>query len=329
MASVFEDKHLFYAELAKLTQAGFGIPEALKAMAATGTPIRQSAWLDQIETGLNKGRSIAQAFSSLYEDESGVEQSILHAGERSGRLAPALQHLADYFGMLSLARKQSLQALIYPALLLHLGMVAAVFPKGWMQGKATGEMLGTFGMVVLCIYAVVAGLAWVCINLLKQARFHPQTDALLNRIPIVRAARRNLAMARFTKVHHACTLAGICIIETVEIAAQASQSAVIVKAAIRLTEAAKNRTELGPVLIASPAFPKAFARSYATAEQSGMLDRDLESWATVFQNDAERTIRIAASAIPKFFYAIVVAYVVWQIVGFYLGYVESLDRIVE
>lgn len=326
MASSAAHKHLFYTELAKLLDAGFGVREAARAMRRSGAPRQQEDWLRQMETGIDQGKSIAESFGRNEADD-GLERSILEAGERSGRMAPAFHHLADYFGMMASVRASALSAMIYPFFLLHLGVLAGIFPTGLMHGEKISTMLGTAAATLLGIYALLTLIFFGGRALLKTASQRADVDALLNAVPLVGKARRNLAMARFTKVYHACVLAGISMTETARTATKAAQSGMILLAGTKLEQALKEGNALGPVFVACRAFPGAFARSYMTAEESGTLDQDLRRWASVFQEDAERATRTLASVVPKILYALIVAYVVWQIARFYAGYLDDLNSI--
>jgi len=75
------------------------------------------------------------------------------------------------------------------------------------------------------------------------------------------------------------------------------------------------------------AFPPAFARSYATAEEAGSLDKDLARWASVYQEDAARGTKAAAGVISKGVYFAVLLFVAWTIISVYSGAV--LDPIRE
>jgi len=322
-------KHLFYAELAKLVEAGFGIREAGKILADTRLPGAQQRLLDLMQAGLESGKSIADSLGSDPSLISDLERGIISAGERGGRLAPAFQHLADYFHLLASARSEALKSMIYPTVLLHLGVIFGSAPGAVMNGESVGSILNSIAITLGIIYAIGIAVVIVSRVLLKTAPTNPVIDGLLNRIPLLGKARRDLALARFTKVYHTCLLAGLSMQETAATATTAAHSGRITEAGRQLAATVKTGDKLGPVFIASAAFPKAFARSYATAEESGMLDKDLARWAELFQQDALRSAKRVSAAIPKIFYGLVVIFVVWKILGFYQGYFDTLEKLSE
>jgi type II secretory pathway component PulF len=321
------DKHLFYSEMAKLLDAGFDIRKAAAVLQDTRLPAPQAALLSDLNRGLEVGESIAVAFGKRLTD---IERAIIGAGERGGKLAPAFQHLADYFGMLASARREVVRGMIYPLVVLHLGVFIGIVPAALMKGGTTStEILGSLVGALLIVYAagycVFAGIR----ALLQRAPENPGIDRLVNRLPGIGKARRNLAMARFCKVYHSCVLAGISMSETAGLASEASQSGVIREAGAKLVKAAVAGSALGPRFMADDAFPKAFARSYSTGEEAGTLDKDLARWSKLFQDDAESSVKRVSVMIPKLLYFLVLGFAAWKIAGFYSDYYGALEQIGE
>lgn len=323
-------KHLFYTEIAKLLDAGFGIRKAAGVLMDTRLPASQKALLRNLNRGLDAGESIAAAFGRDGGSVSELERGIIGAGERGGRLAPAFQHLADYFGMLASARREMLGGMIYPVIVLHLGILIAIVPGALMSGTMThGQILGSVVSALLAVYAAVFFLVMVARAIFRAAPKSALLDGSLTGIPWLGAVRRNLAMARFCKVYHSCLVAGISMEETVRLASSAAQSGMIRKAGARLAQEVKSGSALGPAFMAESAFPQAFARSYSTGEEAGTLDKDLARWSVLFQEAAASSIRTLSVTVPKLMYFLILAFVAWKVVGFYSGFYENLDRIAE
>lgn len=321
-------RHLLHTELAKLLGAGFGIRQAIAVILDTRPPAGQVALLSEADQALAEGKSIAQAFGNPAR-VTDLERTVITAGERGGRLAQAFQHLADYFEMISSARREALQSMIYPAVLLHMGVFVATVPGALMAGHSGASILGSIILWLVGLYLGIALIVLLVRGLLKAAPTSVAIDRWLNRIPVIGKAGKSMAMARFTKVFHIGVLAGLSMAEVVSMATEASHSGTIRQAGAKLSDRAEEGGALGPVFVASPAFPAAFARSYATAEEAGGLDTDLERWARLFHEEAARGIKAVAIAVPKVCYVLIVIFVVWKILGFYSGYYETLENIGE
>jgi len=327
MTSRNEQKHYFYLEMAKLLAAGFGIREAAAVLKETRLPSYQLKLLHGLEHGLEQGMSIADAYSQESLGVSEIEKSILYAGERGGRLAHAFQHLAEYFGLLANARRHLLKSILYPVLVLHLGIFISV-----VLGAILNDTEGIWGRLLvtfLCVYAAGFALFLAVRALGKLSVKKEALDTFVNRVPLIGPVRKNLAMARFTKVYHACLLAGFTISEATTMAASAAHSGSILAAGKRLSRLAFNGDLLGPAFVSEDAFPKAFARSYATAELSGSLDKDMERWSLLYQQQSEASIRTLSIILPKIVGGLVMIFVAWKILGFWSDYYGKLESITE
>jgi len=329
MAFSASQKHLFYTEIAKLLEAGFGIREAGRVMLDTKLPAPQADLLRQMDVDLEAGKTISDSFGPSVITP--LERSIIGAGERGGRMAPAFQHLADYFGMLESARKEALSAMAYPAFLLHFGLFVGILAPGMMGGKEFPEIVRDFVITLVVLYA--AGFAiWIGVKaLLRNAASSTALDGLLRRIPVLGGARRAMAMARFTKVYHTCLLAGLSMKETVETASEAAHSAIIRDAGSQLSEVLNGGGPLGPTMMSCGAFPSAFARSYATAEEAGSVDKDLARWSAVYQEDAARGAKSTAAVVSKGVYFAVLLFIAWTVIrsynDVYLQPLKDLDSV--
>ncbi|MES2476030.1 MAG: type II secretion system F family protein [Verrucomicrobiota bacterium] len=322
-------KHLFYAEMAKLLEAGFDIRKAAKVLEDTELPVAQQALLTDLHRGLESGESITTAFAKDTQTISSLERSIISAGERGGKLAPAFQHLADYFGMIASARRSIITGVIYPAVMLHLGVIIGTLPTALMRGESMTKIVGSLALNFLILYGAALTVFFLCRSVLGMAVGNAAVDAAINRIPWIGKTRRNLAMARFTTVYHSCVLASIPMETTVSLASNASHSGLIRSAGNRIAATARSGNSLGPAFVAEAAFPKAFARSYQTGEEAGTLDKDLARWSRVFREDSESSARDMAAMLPKVLYFIILFFVAWKIVGFYSGYFGDLEKMME
>lgn len=324
------NKHLFYTEMAKLLEAGFGIRKAAEVMQNTRLPASQARLLKTLNAGLEAGETIAGAFSRDAGTVGKLEKSMIAAGERGGKLAPAFAHLAGYFGMVASARREVIKGIIYPIIVLHLGVFVGTVPMGMMGGEAPAEEIAMdFFTALGVMYLGMLAVFFVFRMLLKMAPGSPVIDHAINRIPWIGKARRDMAMSRFCKVYHACLLAGISMVETVRVSSESAQSGLLLVAGRRIAAVAEQGISLGPQFMAEGAFPKSFARSYATGEEAGTLDKDMATWARLFQENAESSMQSASLMIPKILYFFIMAFVAWKIIGFFSGYYGALDQIGE
>ena len=322
------NKHFFYMEMAKLLGAGFDIRKAAAVMGGTPLPKGQKLLLRDLNEGLDAGETIADAFSRDSRAVGVLERGMIAAGERGGKLAPAFQHLADYFGMVAAVRRELIMGMIYPMIILHLGVFIGTIPLSLMgPPRSIGEIASDFAQSLLILYASIAIVLLLGKLVLAKAPVNALLDRSINRIPWIGKARGNMAMARFCKVYHACLLAGVSMVETVRVSAHAASSGMIRRAGDRLAAIVKEGNPLGPGFMKESAFPSVFSRSYAVGEEAGTLDTDMANWSAKFQEDATSSAKLASTMVPKVLYFLILAYVAVKIIGFFSGYYTELDQI--
>lgn len=326
----FAAKHLFYSEFAKLINAGFDIRKAVEILSQTHLPRRQKGILGGIRKRLGEGRSIAASFKLDPKLVGELELELISAGERGGVLGTAMQHLAEYFGMLAWARREVMKGLVYQFIVLHLAVFVFVVPmRSISHQKSFGALLVDFIWVLAGLYVVCALGATGCMFFWRKADKVAWMDYLIRRIPWVGKARRMFALSRFCRVYHSSLLAGLPMREVVRVATNAAQSGKLLEAGRRIEEVTKSGQPLGPQFVKEKVFPKAFSQSYYTGEEAGTLDRDLESWARRYQEAAEGAVRSASVYVPKVIYCGMLLLVAWQIISFFSGYYSFLDSIGE
>lgn len=322
------EKQELYQELAKLSGAGFGIREAAEVI-RVNHDASFSAPLQAITAAIAEGKSIGSAFETVGREISSLEVWLISAGETSGRLAPAFQHLADYFELLDHARRRSTRAVIYPFFIIHLGILAAVVPAGILRGDSLGSSLLTVAVLIGVLYLVAGLAAWGARAQWRKAESDPKVDRRIRRLPWVGKARQNLSLARFTLVYHAGLLAGIHLKQVIRAAADASASGAIREAAETLVSRVEAGEPLGPGFLARSEFPRSFAQSYVTGELAGTLDSDLDRWRRQFDSEAVAAVERLSAALPRALYLLMLVVIGFSILRFYAGYFEMLNSLTE
>lgn len=309
------DKAILYRELAKLIGSGFHLDRSVTMLIGQNPPAGRKAVLEGIERGLAAGLGFAKSLA-LSGEASGLETALADAGERSGTLAQSLDHLAQYFSAIDEGVRQARGALIYPLILVHLGIVLPEIPSA-VSGQ--GGFLPAVLVNLAVLWLILLGLVWGWRTLSAAAVRSASADAFLDRAPFLGKVRRHWALARFCQVSHAGLLAAMRISEITKIAGEASQSARLKSGA----ESAAARIELGDPLAASlsgsGAFAKIFTDSIATAEESGTLDREMERWAAAETASAGDAVKKAAVWLPMIAYGLITLYVAYRIIAMVIG----------
>ncbi len=118
---------LFSQELRLMLEAGLTLPEALQALVEKEANEGIRKVLEAVRDGLLQGASFSAALSRRPEAFPELFVASVKASEKTGDLAEALGRHLLYQQQIDLVRKKVISASIYPALLLAVGTVVALF----------------------------------------------------------------------------------------------------------------------------------------------------------------------------------------------------------
>jgi type II secretory pathway component PulF len=76
-------------------------------------------------------------------------------------------------------------------------------------------------------------------------------------------------------------------------------------------------------------FPLIFVHSVATAEEAGLLDQEMNSWAAAEMIEARESLQRATEWLPRLFYGLVVLYVAWRIIAMVAHHYSEMGRMIE
>lgn len=318
-----------YRELGKLIGADFHFDRSLELLLSQKPSAGKRVFLENMQRGLAEGWSIAESVRRLNADRvGGLELSLIEAGEKSGRLAESMNHLAEYFDAEERGMKQARAAMIYPLVLVHLGVVLPEIPKAILSGE---NPVMKIGLTLLALWIVILGGGVVWRWLSAQAVTHAGMDRLLNGLPVVGKVRGHWALARFAQVFHSGLLAALRMSECARMAGAASQSGSMRAGALKAGEKIEEGESLSLSLAEGGGFPGMFVNGVATAEEAGTLDREMQRWAVAELESAKAALSRAATVLPMVGYGLVVVYVVWRIfemaAGYYSGILKVMDGI--
>lgn len=317
----------FYQQLGQLTAAGVGLPQAIE-LQHRSPPAGSFRGPLAIVTGrLADGATFHEALQSTGRWLPAFDSALLQAGEQSGRLPACFTLLAGHYQRNAALFRKTISALIYPALLLHMAVFIGPLPELVRSWNLFAYLAKTIG-ILIPLYGAVA-FVMVAMQGQHGERWRSFIEALVRRVPLLGKARRNLAIARLASALEALITAGVNIIEAWELAATASGSPALCRTVARWKPDLLSGLTPADTVRNSSEFPELFANLYATGEVTGSLDDTLRRLHTLYQSEGERQLTAVAEWTPKLIYFGVVAFVAWQVIRFYLGYFQQIDRAIN
>lgn len=285
----------FVRELATLTRVGIPLLEALD------TCIRQHggalrAVLQQIRDQVAAGKSLAEAMGEHpgFFDEMCV--SIVQVGENTGTLDESLARLADFKEKAQRLRSRVLTALIYPAIVLTVGLAVTVFlmtyvvpnllatlaDAGRPLPAATRWVQAVSNLLVDWWWALLGGAA-IGAAALRGATRTPTgrrlADRLLLRVPLVGPLVRKENTGRLAVVLAALLRSGLEFVQAVRVTRRTLRNRAFRDAMEDYERAVTAGRDIAGPLEASGVFSPMVVQILAIGQQSGELEEMLEQLA--------------------------------------------------
>ena len=316
-----------YQQLSQLTAAGLGLPQAIEIQHRSPPARSFRAPLAIVTARLAQGATFHEAMLSTGRWLPAFDGALLQAGEQSGRLPACFKLLAGQYERNAALLQKTISSLLYPALLFHMAVFISPLPELFRSWNLFAYLGKTLGVIVPC-YAAVIALIYAAQGQHGE-HWRGVVEKFLHRIPFLGSARRNLALARLSSALEALITAGVNIIEAWELAAAASGSPALCRAVLDWKPQVLSGMTPSEAIRQSGVFPDLFANLYHTGEVTGSLDDTLRRLHTLYHDEGERQLRAVAEWTPKLIYLGVALLVAWQVIRFWTGYFEQIDRTIN
>ncbi|MDR0282780.1 MAG: type II secretion system F family protein [Candidatus Peribacteria bacterium] len=122
-----KEKILFYKELVYMMKGGVSLMEAMNIILTSSDHFAMKTVAKEISYYLKKGKELSYAIGRLPEYFDEGDAAIIKTGEATGNLPTVLQSLADEYTYLNEIKQKYIGAMIYPAALIVLSLVAVIY----------------------------------------------------------------------------------------------------------------------------------------------------------------------------------------------------------
>lgn len=231
-----------YRELASLLAAGIPMVRALEMLIQAASDRTVGIALAGVRDRVREGSALADALAEGGRAPGGFEHAIIHAGERAGTQAAVLERLATFIEDQERLRERVQRALIYPAVVVGVGLCVAIVMLGLLVPRAgamladsgralpllTRVMMGAGSVAVqgaVPLLLVAAGLAfWVRRRLRHESGFRERWDRRLFAVPLWGRNYTHLACLRFARTLALLMKGGVSLVEGIALAGEATGS---------------------------------------------------------------------------------------------------------
>lgn len=337
-------QHLFTEQLALLLGAGMTLDEALGILEKRMKHPKLHAMSKGLHQALVEGRSLSQALRDYPKIFSPLYVNMVAAGEASGTLADILKRLVRYLAELKELRDRVQQALVYPAILVLVGiLMVTVFmtvmvPKLLKFFTDTNQELPLATQLLMKTHTALAHYWWVGIIVffLCSAAFRSWTstaegskawDALRWKIPGYGSVMRHRYYAQFARTLGTLILNGVTLLKALELIEDIAGNAFVREKMKAAQQAVVDGQALSNALLQQNICPELFIDMLAVGEQSGRLGETLGNIADVYDRELDKQVKLISTLIPPLVMigiAVVVGFVVFGILSAVFSMTQGL-----
>jgi len=291
-----QDVQMLVRELSTLVGVGLPLLDAIDTVLRQLKGPKHAAFRGVVLTLRDRvasGASLAEAMGEQPDVFDDIAVSLVAVGEDSGQLDEALAQLADFRQRSAQFRGRVASALMYPAIVLCMGVGVAVFLMTFVTPSLLESLLES-GKPLPWATRVVKGISdtlvqrwWLILGvmlvaasgiglLLSTSRGKWWRDTALLRLPVIGDLIRKQATVRIAAIVATLMRSGVEFLRAIEVAQSATQNRVLCSALGQARQAVGTGREIGPALDASGAFPPTVVQVFDVGQQSGRLEEMLD-----------------------------------------------------
>ncbi len=319
-----------YHQLGAMISAGIPLIRALEMAASNPVTRRSQGVILQLIEKLKVGITFSDSMVSIHGWMPDFDVALLSVGEKSGRLDNSFEQLSVYYDQRARIIRDTIAGLLMTAVTLHVFLV--IFPLRLWTSFFMGVFYGNFEQCVPFLiqkvvvfgggYLAIFGLIYAC----QGNRGEPWraiVERLLDLIPMLRGARRNLILSRLAASLEALISAGVSIVEAWELAAAASGSPQLKWEIAKWRPAMNAGTTPAELVTQTRYFPEMFANLYHSGEVSGRQDEMLGRLRNYYEEEGFRRLRLFSRIMNGTIYGFIVLIVAYNVITFHLGRISS------
>lgn len=297
----------FYRQMAFMLRAGLPIVESLQLAASQISSPRLNLALRMMHRDLENGQPLSAALRKHPEVFSDIAINLVVAGESTGELDVIMERLALHLEKKTQLRKQMINAMIYPVIvvLAAIGvavfMVVAIIPKfaQFIQGRGKRLPDSTQALIDGATYLrenglIIIGAAIALVILIfliyKTFRGRRWIDRVLLSVPIFGNLIIYGTMAQMNWALSILMRSGVTIFDSLKITADLLANKIFADKLKAASESVMEGRDLTSSLV-HPQMPPLVTHMIAIGERTGSLDRIQQELGVYYQDLLEIAIK--------------------------------------
>ena len=339
------DVLLFTGELADLLEAGMTLGQALGALANQGDEgSAQRLVCKDLTDRIVNGEAFSEAVRHHPKTFQPLYGNMIKAGESSGAMIEVLRRLVDHYERNDNIRSKVKGALIYPCIVLSLGVVGVIGALVWiipLFEKVFASMGGSLPLptrILIGMSDAVIGYGWLMalgvFGIVIWFRKWVATpsgrikfDGWKLKVPLIKNIVANGIYASLAFTLKTLLSNGVNVLNALRIAEETCGNAVIGAALSNARKRVTDGTSISGPLAQSGAFPRMMTDMLAVGERAGNMTASLEHIGMRYEKDMNRSIAAFTTALEPILIvgvAVVLGFVVLAILMAVFGMVNAI-----
>lgn len=309
-----KDRINFTRQFATLVGAGLPIAQSLRTVAEQTSNKSMKAVIEEILADIEAGHSLGDAFGKHPDVFNNVYLSLIRAGEVSGTLDESLRRIATQeekdqkmMGKIKSAMTMPIITL-FVIVIVFIYMMLEVVPHVESLYNDLGEQLPGLTLALVAIKDFLIAFWWLALiviaflvmGLIQFLKTDPGIRAAANfklNVPMFNGLMRMLYMARFSRISQILLAVGVAVLDTMEIAGDATNNIVVKESVDSAAEEVQGGKPLSEALREKPYIDPMVYQMAAIGEQSGKMDEMLGKAAQVFEDELDEKIATISAMI--------------------------------
>jgi type IV pilus assembly protein PilC len=320
----------FTQQLANLLQAGMPLATALTSMTYLGSKGIPENVARDLKQEVTEGKGLSDAMAKQPRIFSELYINMVKAGEQSGSLVDVLRRMAGHFNQFAEVQAKFTSALIYPAMVVCVGILLIIFFMTVMMPKFIDifsgfdvelplptRMLIGFSHLFTTYWWLAGLILIVAVILFRRFQTSEEGGRKLDewkmKAPVFGGVVRMNLFGQFARTLGTLLQNGVPVLTALKITEQVLPNRLIKEAIAKTRDAVTDGKTLAQPLAQSKLFPQLMVDLVRIGEETGDVPGAMNNIADTYENELQTALRVMTDLIGP-----VLIIVMAVVVGFLL-----------
>jgi type II secretory pathway component PulF len=333
-------------QMSNLLQAGMPLTLALNSMIHLESKGIGADVSREIKQDVMEGKSLSEAMRKHSLIFSDLHVNMIRAGEQSGAMVDVMRRLAAHYERFADVQSKFKSALIYPAIVLSVGVVIVIFFMTFMLPKflqifdglkiplplATRILIGishAFSAYwwVMLLVAIAIGVLWQRFKASPEGR--RKIDEWKLHAPVLGKVIRLNIFGQFARILSTLLVNGVPVLTALQITEQIVPNLVVKDAIAKTRDAVTDGKSLAQPLAQSRIFPQLMIDLIKIGEDTGDVPGALKNVAETYENEMTVALRVMTNLIEPaliIVMAVMVGFLLFSVLSAMFSITATINR---